>query len=112
MKRRDNIRAMHAVCMAGVEVLMKEAFVIESVDTRDRLIVQYYSNSLVYCLNEEQVEQLKNKLDESLHPYGLDISQMVEDECLFGVVGQPVWKQHRRAKTVKKNEEPEIKGEE
>jgi hypothetical protein len=87
LKRRDNIRTMHVLTIAGVETLANEALLLGSGDIRERLIVNYYSNSLIYCLNDDQVSNLKTAINDLITPAGLELNQLIETHCVFGVVG-------------------------
>jgi len=69
LKKRDNIRQAHKLTLAGIEVLFREAEMIENKIDREHLLVQYYTKSLVFCLNQDKVEELNSRFRD----HGLEI---------------------------------------
>ena len=73
------------------------------------LIGNFFSCSLIYCLNPGEVLQLKNSINDSVKTINasFDIESFISENYPFGVLGHPIWKSTKPKKPTKQKSEKE-----
>lgn len=98
---------MHVLSLTGTQQLATEIGSLRDVDehSSNLLVASYLHSSLIYCLNENMIAQLKQAMNQSLSEVipGFDIDTFISEHYPFGLFGLPVWK--KDLKTPKKPRE-------